>query len=148
MDVSTQLLFAQSVGPFGLLMLAGLFVVLRYGPRRGPDARQMDTYHEQNQATLRSVNEGIQKIEGEVRGGLRRVEEQLLKLNGRLGKVEEWRDAHNKQDDERYERDQDAKRGLADEINRVREHVHETRGLMSPLMLDRDLRHRRGGGGD
>jgi hypothetical protein len=96
------------LGPIGVLLLAGWFLWLRYGqtPTRLP-------------GWLGSQLEAIQH-------GVTGVLDELKKLNGRLAKMEEWRIGHDKQDDERHERDQEAHAEFGRAIERLRDHQHDT----------------------
>jgi hypothetical protein len=94
------------LGPIGILLILALVVYLQLGPRAN---RQ----HAENGKKLDEILD------------------HLRIMNGRIGKLEEWRDGHDKQDDERDRRNDEAHRTIHEELTRARDGVHAVRNELA-----------------
>jgi hypothetical protein len=94
------------LGPIGILLILALVVYLQLGPRAN---RQ----HAENASKLDDILA------------------QLRTINGRIGKLEEWREGHDKQDDEREERHDKAHGTIHEELSRARDGVHGLRNELA-----------------
>ncbi len=104
---------ATQVGPVGVfLLVAGVLYV---------------QIHRQVGRTQRYHGENSEKLDA--------ILKQLLHVNGRLGKLEEWREGHDKQDDEREERHEKAAETLHEELDRTREGIHGLRNELATASL-------------
>jgi hypothetical protein len=121
MPVITPEMLAQ-IGPIGILFILALVVYLQLGPR-------LSRQHLENSKKLDDILA------------------QLVALNGRVGKIEEWRDGHDKQDDERERRHDESHRAFHEELGRAREGVHAVRNELAAASVRAALEHHRTGGG-
>lgn len=115
MNLSPEIL--TQIGPIGILVVLLLVVYLQLGPR-------MKAQHTENTVKL-------DQILG-----------QLTLMNGRVGKLEEWRDGHDKQDDERERRHGDVHTDIHREISTNRESLHAVRNEMMIAATRRALDER------
>ncbi len=105
MGLVTPEMLAQ-LGPIGVLVVLGLVIYLKIGP-------QFDRKHAENSKKLDSILE------------------QLRIQNGRVGKLEEWREGHDKQDDEREQRHDKTHGIIHEELSRARDGVHGLRNELA-----------------
>ena len=52
--------------------------------------------------------------------GIFGMKDQLTKINGRMGKSEQWQDDHEKQDDERHDRTGEALTAVWNELGKIK----------------------------
>lgn len=124
--------FINAIGPIGLVLLLGWLIYLRWGgsAKFEPDDRN----------DLKAIRAAVQ-----------RVEKALLVMNARVGNLEEYRGSHDKQDDERYGRQQEDSADIHGELSRHRDEITDVRGKVTPLvgsvdLLMREARGRKGRG--
>lgn len=100
-----------NLGPIGVFLLLCWFLYLQFGPK---------------QRGIKQHEENVRRLE-DIKTGVDDCGHQLRTLNSRMVKIEEWRDAHEKQDDERYDRHGRIQTQLEKEIERARDSVHQLR---------------------
>lgn len=114
-----------TLGPVGVLFLGAWYIYIRFGPRA-----LFEKTHSENLTRLSEIHNGVTDCA-----------RQLHVINGRIVKLEEWRQAHEKQDDEREVRHNEEHHQLVREAGRVRETVHNVRNELATEMLRRITRN-------